>query len=233
MTDDIKKRLAAKDSRYAKLFGIDSKDIPKSTAKISLDSCVYLGERIPGQPCGSQLTRCNLHGDITTTLIPCSSAQRCCNGCPSKVDKMSNSPRFVAKPDDLQTGVVIGSFRWPELVDLQINVIRDNCGPVPILVSNDDPDGNHAIDKVCKKHKDVLHWPNVERIGHTGGDISAFFKSVIWGASRGIRWVTKLSQRFVVNRPRWLQDSANKLRLSGLPMATQRCNGVEDRKSVV
>lgn len=136
-------------------------------------------------------------------------------------------PKFVAKTDDVPAGVVIGSFRWPELIDMQIRVIRDNCGAVPILVSNDDPDSHSSLSSICNKHKDIFLWTNHERIGHTGGDISAFFKGVLWGASRGLRVVCKLSQRFVINRPRWLQDSAKELLLSGLPIGSRRTHGVE------
>lgn len=43
--------------------------------------CVDLGERLPGQPCGSSLLRCQRHGDVTSRLFPCTSAQRCCQTC--------------------------------------------------------------------------------------------------------------------------------------------------------
>ncbi len=43
--------------------------------------CVDLGARVPGEPCGSQLSLCKKHSDITTRLTPCSGAARCCATC--------------------------------------------------------------------------------------------------------------------------------------------------------
>jgi len=84
VTPEQKKSLAAKDPRYARLFSITTDGTPAAPAKPNWKPCLYLGERIPGQPCGSQLTRCNLYGDITTTVTPCSVAQRCCSTCDKK-----------------------------------------------------------------------------------------------------------------------------------------------------
>lgn len=130
-------------------------------------------------------------------------------------------------------GVVIGSYKWPSLIDLQIRLIREKCGPVPILVSDDcspgfpDSDRYARLTAICGGHPDVMLWPNAERIGHTGGDVGAFWKGIVWGASRGLRVVAKLSQRFLVTRPTWLQEGAVDLLASSLPLATQRCRGVE------
>lgn len=53
---------------------------PKRVA-LNLVPCAHLGNRVPGQPCGSPLLRCNLHGDITTRFTACAGAQRCCATC--------------------------------------------------------------------------------------------------------------------------------------------------------
>lgn len=134
--------------------------------------------------------------------------------------------RFTAGAD-VAVGVAIGSYGWPELVDLQCRVIRDTCGPVPVLVSSDRPESDAALQAVCAAHTDVTHDPNPERIGHTGGDVAVFHKAIVWGAARGLRVVAKLSQRFLVTRPRWLHDGAAELLASGLPIATRRCRGKE------
>jgi hypothetical protein len=102
-------------------------------------------------------------------------------------------------------------------------VIRETCGPVPILVSNDDPASHESLAVICASHADVTLDSNAERIGHTGGDIAAFYKGIRWAAERRIEVVAKLSQRFIVNRPRWLQESARDLLSSGLPMASRQC----------
>jgi hypothetical protein len=133
--------------------------------------------------------------------------------------------------------VVLGSYCWPRLIELQIRLIRHTCGPVPILVSDDcspgfgppvEPGSKFArLQELCERHPDVTLWPNVDRIGHTGGDLSACWKGLIWAQARGVRVLAKLSQRFVLLLPRWLQDGARELLESELPLATQRCRGVE------
>jgi hypothetical protein len=133
--------------------------------------------------------------------------------------------------------VVLGSYKWPRLIDLQIRLVRHTCGPVPILVSDDcspgfgpppEPGGRfEQLRHICAGHPDVVLWPNVERIGHTGGDVAACWKGLIWAHARGLRVLAKLSQRFLLALPRWLQDGALDLLVSELPLATQRCRGRE------
>lgn len=56
----------------------------KKSAAVSLpilSKCPDLGERLPGQPCGSPLLRCNRHGVVTTRVTACKDAQRCCATC--------------------------------------------------------------------------------------------------------------------------------------------------------
>ena len=204
--------------KYRKLWDA-SGPVPKLPADVR--KCVHLGEYIPGEPCGSPLMRCTHYGDVTTRFFPCTSANRCCNGCTAK----KFTEPFEAKPSDARVGVAIGSFRWPELVDLQCHVIRATCGPIPILVSNDNPESHDELVVICASHADVTLDTNAERIGHTGGDIAVFSKAIRWGANRGLDVVAKLSQRFIVNRSRWLQESAAELLASGLPMASRRCRG--------
>jgi hypothetical protein len=45
-------------------------------------ACVHLGEKVTGQPCGSTLAKCNRFGGLTTRLVPCEGAARCCRDCP-------------------------------------------------------------------------------------------------------------------------------------------------------
>lgn len=190
---------------------------PARPEKFELRQCYHLGERIPGEPCGSPLIRCKLHRDITTRFYKCEGAARCCKDC--------KRSQFVPRPNDPRAGVAIGSFRWPELIEVQIKTIRETCGPVPILVSNDDPESREALAAICSRFPDVDLDSNPERIGHTGGDIAVFYKGIRWGAERGLEVVAKLSQRFILNRSRWLHDTAGDLLESGLPMGCRRCRG--------
>jgi len=144
-----------------------------------------------------------------------------CTTCPHHSARKPPDP-FEPRPGDVPCGVVIGAYKWPALIDLQIRLIRHTCGPVPILVSDDDPDRRDRLAAVCARYPDVTHDPNPERIGHTGGDIACLWKGVRWGKERGLAVVAKLSQRFLATRPRWLQDGAANLLASRLPLATRR-----------
>lgn len=44
--------------------------------------CVFRGERLPGQPCGSPLIRCLFDGVTASTIGDCSEAKRSCQSCP-------------------------------------------------------------------------------------------------------------------------------------------------------
>lgn len=134
---------------------------------------------------------------------------------------------------ELACGVAIGSYKFPGCVDLNIRAIRQTCGPVPILISDDcspgfpDADRYARLQAVCAAHADVTLAPNAARIGHTGGDVATFHKAVTWAAARGLRVVAKISQRWIAVADGWLQHGAAELLASGLPLASQRCSGVE------
>jgi hypothetical protein len=142
-------------------------------------------------------------------------------------------PPYTPKAGDPPCGVVVGAYHWPALIDLQIRLIRRTCGDVPILVSDDCTSGFPGQDRyarlaaICHAATGVTLWPNVERIGHAGGDVSAFWKGVVWARALGLRAVAKLSQRFLVTSPRWLQAGARGLLESGLPLGSQPCRGRE------
>lgn len=159
---------------------------------------------------------------------------RRCNACPQyersvKVTQLeaTPAPRALVRYPHAQHGVVIGSYKWPSLVELQIKLIRSTCGAVPICVSSDHPETAAQVQAICDRFPDVKHLPNPVRIGHTGGDISAFHKAATWGKDRGLQVVAKLSQRFLITRPDWLQDGAADLLASGLSLASQRATGTQ------
>lgn len=111
-------------------------------------------------------------------------------------------------------GVVIGCYSEPVhdmrgVIELQIRVIRANCGPVPILLTVDQCEHLGSIECLGDKYDDVTVTPVApERIGHAGGDLGAFYHGLRWANNRGLRYLAKLSQRFIIDRPKWLQESA-------------------------
>lgn len=133
----------------------------------------------------------------------------------------------------LKCGVVIGHYNSTRVLELNIRVVRERCGPVPILISDDCSDGmgpNPApfseyanLMALCGKYTNVYVWPNVQRIGHAGGDMSAFWKGIIWAHNLGLDYFAKISQRFIVDIPNWLNDGCEKLHASGMVVAGKPC----------
>ena len=158
---------------------------------------------------------CDLHDRATRVHV--SDRVRSCDRC----------PQYAApeRAGDVRCGVAIGSYKWPALVELQVRLIRSTCGPVPILVSNDDPASRDALAAVCAGHPDVMLLSSPERLGHTGGDLAVYHRAVTWAAERGLQVVAKVSQRLFFTQGYWLQDGARELLASGLALATRACTG--------
>jgi len=120
---------------------------------------------------------------------------------------------------------VVGSYGYPGLIEMQIRAIRRYAGDVPILISDDrSPDGGwERIQALACQYPGVDVHVALSRIGHSGGDMAAFARGIMWAKDRGIRYLAKLSHRFVVTRPRWLQEGARALAKTGRPLAGQPC----------
>ncbi len=133
--------------------------------------------------------------------------------------------KWLHKDGDPTVGVVIGSYHWPRLIALQALVIRDTCGPLtPILVSDDgsNEEQSKLLKIICKIVKiDLIQ--SEDRMGHLWGDTTAYKRGIEWAKEKGVQVLAKLSQRFIVKRPRWLQDFGAELLASGRSTSGQRC----------
>lgn len=134
------------------------------------------------------------------------------------------APLAPAQTVSTPAGIVIGQYGWPELIELQLKVIRATCGDVPVLVSSDNPRDTGRLMRICQTHGAVLH-ASQGRIGHCGGDLAAYYHGIRWAVAKGLRVLAKLSQRLIFTRPNWLPEGANELVLSGLPAASRTSVG--------
>jgi hypothetical protein len=115
-------------------------------------------------------------------------------------------------------GIVIGHYNQPDALRLNVTAIRHFCGMCPILVSDDCSDGFGAtpepwtpfgrVLEIQEQFPGVSVWPNVDRIGHSGGDMAATWKGIVWGGNLGLDVVFKLSQRFIFRRTDWAREAA-------------------------
>lgn len=199
-------------------------DNPKAN-KISRSACYHLGKILEPSPscsCGP-LYQCKKY-ESCRSFVPGPSGSRTCLGCESYV------PRDEVVPEP-KAGVVIGTYGLPNLVALQVKLIRKHNGNIPIMILDDCSDGTGVtpiadsnFGKICKISREdpnVSVWSNPERLGHAGGDMSAFFVGIQWAAVRKLDVLVKLSFRFVFDRPDWVNIWMKEFWPTGLATSTR------------
>jgi hypothetical protein len=129
----------------------------------------------------------------------------------------------------MNTGVVLGCFNYPKLIELQINLIRFHNGPVPIFISDDcsSKSNNYKyyedLMELATKYTDVTVWSNPQRLGHAGGDLVAFHLGIQWAYFRKLPYLIKLSQRMCVDIHDWITPCVAGLVKSGLKVSSASC----------
>lgn len=190
---------------------------PPSTRVASLP-CIHLGNRTrppEGQSPLKEWYNCEAGKGVVCK----------CSCGPNKCD------RYTADAEQqVKTGVVIGHYDMPDLIDLQIRVLRDTCGPVPVLVHDDHSPSQSRLRAICDRHNVEVVQSGLSNIGHAGGDLGAFYKGLVWAKKNGIEVLCKLSQRFIPIRPDWLNEGAAALLTSGLSTLTDAC--IEGRNAL-
>lgn len=129
----------------------------------------------------------------------------------------------------MNTGVVIGCFNYPKLIELQINLIRFHNGPVPIFISDDCSSKSNTykyyedLMELATKYTDVTVWSNPQRLGHAGGDLVAFHLGIQWAYFRKLPYLIKLSQRMCIDIHDWITPCVAGLVKSGLKVSSAPC----------
>jgi len=191
--------------------------------------CIHMGDRIPlGPGCGCGTAPayvCAIYGKCG--MFDGGSAKlKTCLGCEDR------TLRHEAKPEP-STGVVIGTYGYPNLIELQIKLIRKHCGEVPILITDDCSDGTAMtpwadssfgkLSALSRKYSKVTLWSNPIRLGHAGGDLTSYFVGLQWAKALGLDILAKLSQRCLLDVPEWLQEGSKALWESGESTSSQKC----------
>lgn len=112
------------------------------------------------------------------------------------------------------------------LAALQLVALRRWAGGVPVLLADDCSVDREGLCAVARAHRADL-WSNARRFGHVSGDLSVFHKGLTWARGRGLRYLVKLSQRFLWTLDGWLTAAVGTLEASGLPLLARRCAGRE------
>lgn len=184
--------------------------------------CIHEGRSVP-PPAGQDVRKQWLHCEAGLGIVcRCQCNARCHKYEPEEPDL----PLVTTVPG---TGVVIGTYGLPKLAEVQIRLIRQTCGQVPILIADDAAGVDDEFEQLALRYSDVTFWPNLERRGHYAGDLSVFWKGLQWAHVNGLKWLCKLSQRFLWTRSNWLRDAVESLQASKLPTMFQGCidNGTD------
>jgi hypothetical protein len=110
-----------------------------------------------------------------------------------------------------------------EAVELNLAVLRATCGSaVRILVCDDASPRNsqRRYRAVCARFA-AEFTTNRRRMGHSSGDMIVFHKALRWACRLGLRTVTKLSHRMIIDVPRWIQRDSESLISAGFGTQTQ------------
>jgi len=198
-------------------------------------ACIHLGPLVSACELGDAMR------DVHHCLCDDASSSRCWRSALRSTDADIASCQRCPHYDDgvpvPAAGVVIGSYGLPNLIALQVAMIRDHCGSVPILIVDDCSDGyGHTpspssvcgkLRAIAVKNENVFLFQHPTRFGHASGDLSKLWTGLQWAKVHGLKVLAALSQRFLIDRKKWLQDGAKALVASGLPVSSQPCNGRE------
>jgi hypothetical protein len=116
----------------------------------------------------------------------------------------------------------------PQLSQLQLTMIWETCGNIPVLIADDGSNQDAEFERVASMFSGAEFWPSDQRRGHYAGDLSVFSKGLQWAKNRNLKWLCKLSQRFIWTKRNWLSEAVRILEASGEATMMQRCldNGV-------
>lgn len=161
---------------------------------------------------------CGIHTNVVVAATIPGMTQCVCNDFESKI--------ATAKPFTYADAVVsIGHYNMPCTVEFHIKSINNNCGSVPVIVTDDFTELAYNTDEtkgrvvlkasaleskqrlagICATHNVPLMTSGVNRMGHVGGDLAAFYNGMVYAKEIGARYMIKLSQRFFVDKHLWVQ----------------------------
>lgn len=159
-------------------------------------------------------------------------AELCAGVCPYVDHEGQRSATENSRVGGAGYGVAIGTYDslhspgrrfGTEAVELNLSVLRARCGDdIQILVCDDasPPKSQHRYRQLCRKYG-AEFTRNRRRMGHTSGDMAVFHKAIRWAKKRGLRTVTKLSHRMLIDVPNWVQHDSELLIAAGFATQTQ------------
>lgn len=185
------------------------------------EQCTNRLKLLDKSKCGGEVWSCSKHQICSHQKQHCSDdGIKFCGNCTD----WNGTDYIEMVPATGKCGIVIGSFGMPGVVELNIAAIRKTCGEIPILVCDD-------LTPVSMGQKRILNLPerckvsliiNNENHGHAPGDIRAFRNGLQWAKRNGIKYLCKLSQRFIFTRDNWLQDWCDEMKKDNAAVSSQR-----------
>lgn len=158
--------------------------------------------------------------DVNATRGPNNGAARSCAAC-FDYRPPSRFPTPAATPPGV--GIAIGCYGLPQLTRLHVRLIRDTCGGVPILIADDGSGRDAEFERIVAAEEGVEFWPSDQRLGHYAGDLSVVWKGLQWAETRGLKWLCKISMRFLWTEQDWLKKAVALADAGGEATLMQRC----------
>lgn len=148
--------------------------------------------------------------------------------CDDYESKLTPTPKGFTYGDAI---VSIGHYNMPCTIEHHVKSLRANCGNVPICVTDDftelaynttNKDKRYVSEEsaqeskqrligFCAENNVPLYLSGMTRQGHVGGDLAAFYNGMMYAKEVGAKYMIKLSQRFFIDRPSWVQKMIHRM----------------------
>jgi hypothetical protein len=168
---------------------------------------------------------CNKHKNVIIASNIPGNVSCVCN---DYEDKLTPTPKDFTYKDAV---VSIGHYNMPCTVEYHVKSLRKNCGNVPICITDDftemafnttKPEKRIVPKEIaleskqrllgfCAENNVPLFTSGVNRLGHVGGDLAAFYNGLTYAKSVGAKYMIKISQRFFIDRNSWVQKMVHRM----------------------
>lgn len=203
-----------------RILGRRDHTLPEVTPHLTdYDDCPHRGSMVDKTSCGCRAYMCKLHNTVVSTQRR--TGLKLCQDC-------GDYPRKEVIRKSIaggKYGVVIGSYGMPGVVELSIAAVKRYCGDIPILVADDNTPaslGRQRLIGLPDRWNGVSLVINRENLGHAPGDIRAFRNGLLWAKESGIRYICKLSQRFIFVANNWLQIVSDDMERTNHAISSQK-----------
>lgn len=97
---------------------------------------------------------------------------------------------------DPRIGLLIGTHGTPAFVRMQLESRARFAPEIPCIVHDDKSKNLSELSAICAQYDAGFRFPN-NHLGHSVGDLHAFYVGLLWAHRHGIDLLVKVSRRFI------------------------------------